>query len=122
MKREKASIEPRDVSAIVEDLSKINLHSAMDSFSCKESIDAADLRRWVTIEGEEIIREVLVNESFDVIENCLMGIIQANDEVEEAFTDETPIVTEKLPPLSDLAELFEGVVALTERASVVAAS
>ena len=108
MKREKSFIEPEDISAIVEKVSKINQHSVSDSFSCAESIDAAHLRRWVTIEDEESIREVLVNLSFDVIENCLMGIIQANDEIEEASADETPIVTERLPPLSDVAQLFGG--------------
>ena len=122
VKREKDFIEPDDISAIVEKLSKINLYSPVDSVSCAEFIDAADLHRWVTIENEESIREVLVNKSFDFIENCLMKIIQANDEGEEASVDETPIVTKKLPPLSDVAQLFEGMEALAERAGVVAAS
>ena len=108
VKREKYSIEPEDISAIVEKVSKRNQHSVSDSFSCAEFIDAAHLRRWVTIEDEESIREVLVNVSFDVIENCLMGITQANDEIEEASADETTIVSERLPPLSDVAQLFGG--------------
>ena len=62
----------------------------------------------MTIEDEESIREVLVNESFDVIDNCLMGIIQTNDEIEEAPADETSFATEKVLPLSDVAQYLRG--------------
>ena len=62
----------------------------------------------------------MVNDSFDVVEECLRGspITQGNADIQEDSADEMPIVAEKLPPLADFAQLFEGVESLAERAGV----
>ena len=75
---------------------------------------------WVAIEEEEIVREALVNDSFDVVEECLRGsqITQGNAEFQKDSADEMPIVAEVLPPLADVAQFFEGVESLAERAGV----
>ena len=49
-------------------------------------------------------------------------ITQSNSEIDDDSVDETPTVLEKLPPLADVARLFEGVEDLAQRTGLVSAS
>ncbi|PXF40328.1 hypothetical protein BWQ96_09984 [Gracilariopsis chorda] len=125
VKKEKSVIEEEDISCLARLFARIQVDSSdFVTPSGDSRINVADIRRWVTIEEEDDVREAMVNESFGQIEEALLGVAGTEN---EALNEADPVEearqrTMLLPPLRDVAKLFEGVEDLAEKTGVLGAS
>ena len=113
-----------DILEISVNFSKLQLQASGDTAKDLREVCDEDIRNWIVIEDDYEVREALVNDCLEAAEKTATVVTgpQGVPELFEAQEDEISVECEAVPPLPQVAKLFQEAENLALRTGVAKAS